>query len=52
MEWLRLTMLPAVQGSEFAKEVDDLYMFLFWLSVVFFVGIAAAGTLLPVAVSL
>jgi len=47
MEWLRLTMLPAVQGSEFAKEVDDLYMFLFWLSAVFFVGIAAAALYFP-----
>ncbi len=32
-------MLPA-QGSEFAKEVDFVYMSLFWLSVFLFLGIA------------
>ena len=32
-------MLPP-QGSAFAGEVDTLYMFLFWLSVVLFLGIA------------
>ncbi len=39
MEWLRSAMLPP-QGSVFAGEVDDLYMFLFWLSVFLFLGIA------------
>ena len=37
-------MLPP-QGSAFAGEVDDLYMFLFWLSVVLFLGIAVAAVL-------
>lgn len=41
MEWIRSLMLP-LQGSEFAKEVDSLYMFIFWLSVVLFVGITIA----------
>ena len=40
MEWLRASMLPR-QGSAFAGEIDLAYMFLFWLSVVLFVGIAA-----------
>ncbi len=39
MEWIRSTMLPP-QGSAFAAEVDNLYMFLFWLSVFLFLGIA------------
>ena len=39
-------MLPP-QGSVFAGEVDTLYMFLFWLSVVFFVGIAGAAVYFP-----
>ena len=39
MEWLRASMLPR-QASPFAGEVDFLYMVLFWLSVVLFVGIA------------
>ena len=39
MEWLRAMMLPA-QGSAFAAEVDFVYMALFWLSVVLFIGIA------------
>ncbi len=38
MEWVRSLMLP-VQGSEFAKRIDSLYMFIFWLSVVLFVAI-------------
>src|SRR5690242_2182984 len=46
MEWLRSIMLPP-QGSVFAGEVDTLYMFLFWLSVVFFVGIAGAAVYFP-----
>jgi len=46
MEWLRSIMLPP-QGSAFAREVDILYMFLFWLSVVFFVGIAGAALYFP-----
>ena len=39
MEWIRASMLPR-QASVFAGEVDFLYMFLFWLSVVLFLGIA------------
>jgi cytochrome c oxidase subunit II len=39
MDWIRASMLPR-QGSVFAGEVDFLYMFLFWLSVVLFLGIA------------
>jgi cytochrome c oxidase subunit 2 len=39
MEWLRSAMLPP-QGSAYAAEVDTLYMFLFWLSVFLFLGIA------------
>src|ERR1051326_3473279 len=39
MEWFRSLMLPA-QGSAFAAEVDFVYMALFWLSVVLFLGIA------------
>ncbi len=39
MEWFRRLMLPA-QGSVFASEVDTVYMALFWLSVVLFLGIA------------
>ena len=42
MEWFRSLMLPP-QGSAFAAEVDTLYMFLFWLSVVLFLGIAFAA---------
>jgi cytochrome c oxidase subunit II len=42
MEWFRSIMLPP-QGSAFAGEVDTLYMFLFWLSVVLFLGIAGAA---------
>jgi cytochrome c oxidase subunit 2 len=39
MDWLRKWMMPP-QGSEFAKEVDFVYMGLFWLSVVLFLMIA------------
>ena len=42
MEWLRSLMLPP-QGSDFAKEVDFVYMGIFWLSVVFFLGITLAA---------
>ncbi|HEY2843361.1 MAG TPA: cytochrome c oxidase subunit II, partial [Bryobacteraceae bacterium] len=42
MEWIRSLMLPP-QGSAFAGEVDTLYMFVFWLSVVLFLGIAIAA---------
>jgi membrane protein implicated in regulation of membrane protease activity len=42
MEWFRSIMLPP-QGSAFAGEVDTLYMFLFWLSGVLFLGIAGAA---------
>lgn len=38
MEWLRSLLLPP-QGSEFAKDIDNIYMFILWLSIVFFVGI-------------
>lgn len=36
-------MLPVNQGSDFAREVDFVYMSLFWLSVVLFVGIVGAA---------
>ena len=39
MDWLRAWMMPP-QGSEFAKEIDFVYMALFWLSVVLFLMIA------------
>ena len=39
MEWLRRIMMPP-QGSAFAGEVDIVYMAMFWLSVVLFLGIA------------
>ena len=39
MDWLRRWMMPP-QGSEFAKEIDFVYMSLFWLSVVLFLMIA------------
>src|SRR5579862_3702795 len=39
MEWLTRIMMPP-QGSAFAGEVDTVYMALFWLSVVLFLGIA------------
>lgn len=39
MNWLRSIILP-VEGSEFAGKVDDLYMFLIWLSLFFFLLIA------------
>ena len=39
MDWLRAWMMPP-QGSEFAKEIDFVYMSLFWLSVVLFLMIA------------
>ena len=42
MEWFRSLMLPP-QGSAFAAEIDTLYMFLFWLSAVLFIGIAGAA---------
>jgi len=34
-------MLPP-QGSDFARQIDIVYMALFWLSVVLFVGVAFA----------
>jgi len=42
MEWIRNLMLPA-QGSVFAGEVDNVYMGLFWLSAVLFLGITVAA---------
>jgi cytochrome c oxidase subunit 2 len=39
MDWLRNWMMPP-QGSEFAKEIDFVYMALFWLSVALFLMIA------------
>ncbi|MFN3325189.1 MAG: cytochrome c oxidase subunit II [Bryobacteraceae bacterium] len=39
MNWLRTMMLP-VEGSAYARDVDNLYLFLVWLSVFFFVLIA------------
>jgi cytochrome c oxidase subunit II len=41
MEFIRSLMLPK-QGSAYAAEVDMVYMAIFWLSVVLFVGIVAA----------
>jgi cytochrome c oxidase subunit 2 len=46
MEWLRKIMLPA-QGSVYAGEVDTVYMALFWLSVVLFLGIAIPSIYFP-----
>ena len=39
MNWLRSLLLP-VEGSTHAREVDDLYMFLVYLSIFFFVLVA------------
>jgi cytochrome c oxidase subunit 2 len=39
MDWLRKWFMPP-QGSAFAGEIDFVYMALFWLSVVLFLGIA------------
>jgi len=39
MDWVRAWMMPP-QGSEFAKEIDFVYMALFWMSVVLFLMIA------------
>ena len=41
MEWVRSFWLPQ-QGSDFAREVDFVFMGIFWLSVVLFIGIVAA----------
>ena len=41
MEWLRSALLPP-QGSEFAKEIDFMYMVILWLSIVLFLGIVLA----------
>ncbi len=38
MQWLHDLMLPT-QGSSHAPNVDGLFMFVFWLCVIFFVGI-------------
>lgn len=43
MDWLRAFLLPLKQGSDFATEVDFKFMVLFWMSVVFFVGIVGAA---------
>jgi cytochrome c oxidase subunit II len=42
MEWLRSMLLP-VQGSSYARQVDDLYIFLIWLSLFFFILIAGVA---------
>ena len=47
MNWIRNLMLPA-EGSTHAPLVDDLYMFIFWLSVFFFVLIAGLVILFAV----
>lgn len=39
MDWLRSVLLPA-QGSSYAGEVDDLFFFVTWLSLFFFLLIA------------
>jgi len=41
MEWLRSLMLPP-QGSAYARELDLIYMGLFWLCAFFFIGITFA----------
>jgi cytochrome c oxidase subunit 2 len=41
MEWLRALLLPP-QGSEFAKDIDLIYMAILWLSIVLFLGIILA----------
>ena len=41
MEWLRSLLLPP-QGSEFAKEIDVMYMAILYLSIVLFLGIVLA----------
>src|ERR1700690_1019994 len=41
MEWLRSLLLPP-QGSEFAKQIDVMYMAILWLSIVLFLGIVLA----------
>jgi len=41
MEALRAWMLP-LQGSDFAKEIDWIYMGLFWLCALLFIGIVGA----------
>jgi cytochrome c oxidase subunit II len=46
MDWLRAWMMPP-QGSAYAKEVDLVYMSLFWLSVVLFLGIAIPSVYFP-----
>ena len=46
MDWLRAWMMPP-QGSEFAKEIDFVYMALFWLSVVLFFMIAIPSVYFP-----
>ena len=50
MEWLRHLMLPP-QGSAFARSGSTMYMFLFWLSLVLFLGIAR-GDLFSLALPL
>lgn len=42
LEWLRTFWLPVNQGSDWAGEIDFLFMGIFWLSVFFFVGIVGA----------
>jgi cytochrome c oxidase subunit 2 len=42
MDWLRNWMMPP-QGSAYAGEVDFVYMGIFWLCAVMFVGIAGAA---------
>jgi cytochrome c oxidase subunit II len=41
MEWIRSLMLPA-QGSAYAAELDNIYMGLFWLCAILFLGITFA----------
>ena len=42
MEWVRSFWLPR-QGSDFAREVDFVFMGIFWLSVVLFIAWALVG---------
>jgi cytochrome c oxidase subunit II len=40
MNWLRSIIMPEVQGWQYAREVDDLFMFITWVSVILYAIIA------------
>ena len=52
MEWLRSTDVAADKARSSPREVDFMYMSLFWLSVVLFLGIAFADGLFRLALPL